>query len=169
MNKFNRKGLFMKDSTETVVYIVLGIAIALGINFGLGFLLHTSIPIVAVESNSMVPIFQKGDILIIQNVPENELKKGDIIVFSVPGQAVPIVHRVIEINSDSTFQTKGDANNGQLPFEKSIGYNQVHGKEILIIPYLGWVKIGLIEFVLPNIIWVILVIIVLILIYFIRQ
>ena len=158
----------MKDSTETVVYIILGIAIALGINFGLGFLLHTSIPIVAVESNSMVPTFQKGDILIIQGVVEKELKKGDIIVFSGSGP-VPIVHRIVEINSDGTFQTKGDANAAQLAVEKSIPYKNVYGKEILIIPYLGWVKIGLIEYVLPNIIWVILAIVVLIFIYFIRQ
>ncbi len=158
----------MKDSTETIVYIVLGIVIALGINFGLGFLLHTSIPIVAVESNSMVPTFQKGDILIIQGVQRGDLKKGDIIVFAGSGP-VPIVHRIIEINQDGTYQTKGDANSGQLPFEKSIPYESVYGKEILIIPYLGWVKIGLIEYVLPNIFWFILVILALILIYFIRQ
>ena len=158
----------MKDSTETLVYIVLGVVIALGINFGLGFLLHTSIPIVAVESNSMVPTFQKGDILIIQGVQKDDLKKGDIIVFAGSGP-VPIVHRVIEINADGTYQTKGDANSGQLPFELSIPHQNIYGREILIIPYLGWVKIGLIEYVLPNIIWVIVVIIALILIYFIRQ
>ena len=159
----------MKDSTETIVYIVLGIIIAVSINFGMGFLLKTQIPIVAVESNSMVPTFQKGDILIIQGVPSDSLKKGDIIVFSVAGQSVPVVHRIAEIKADGTYQTKGDANSGQLPFEKSIEYKQIYGKEILIIPYLGWVKIGLIEYVLPNIIWVVLAAIVLIFIYFIRQ
>ena len=123
----------MKDSTETIVYIVLGIIIAVSINFGMGFLLKTQIPIVAVESNSMVPTFQKGDILIIQGVPSDSLKKGDIIVFSVAGQSVPVVHRIAEIKADGTYQTKGDANSGQLPFEKSIEYKQIYGNNASII------------------------------------
>jgi len=163
----------MKDSTETVVYIVLGVVIALGINYGLGFLLNTQYPIVAVESNSMKSSnenesFEKGDILIIQGIPKENLTIGDVIVFSGSGP-VPIVHRIVEINSDGTFQTKGDANPGQLSFEKSIPYEKIHGKKILKIPWLGWVKIGLIEIVLPNIHWVIVAIAILIFIYFIRQ
>ena len=66
----------------------------------------------------------------------------------------PIVHRIIEINSDGTFQTKGDANNGQLSFEKSIHPEQIHGKEIAIVPYLGWVKIAMNEYIMPNLLWI---------------
>ncbi len=146
----------LKELNSSVIYVVLGIIFAFGTNQGLAFALSTDMPIVAVESDSMVPTFYRGDILVLQGVPADQLIVGDIIVFSPPSQPTPIVHRVIGINPDGSFQTKGDANSGQLSFEKSITENQIHGKEILIIPYLGWIKIGMMEYLLPNILWVIL-------------
>jgi len=143
---------------STVLYIVFGVVLAFGINHTLAFALSTDMPVVAVESNSMVPTFNRGDILILQGVPPEQLKTGDIIVFSPVSGQTPIVHRVIQINPDGTFQTKGDANTGQLPFEKKISPEQIHGKEIAIVPFLGWVKIGMSEFVMPNILWVALII-----------
>lgn len=146
----------LKSVNTTVLYVILGVVLAFVANQGFAFALSTDMPVVAVESNSMIPTFQKGDILVLQGILPKELQVGDIIVFSSPGQEVPIVHRIIEINPDGTFQTKGDANAKQLSFEKRIESSQIHGKEILIIPYLGWIKIGITEYVIPNIIWVIL-------------
>lgn len=140
-----------KDSS--IFYIALGVVLAICINWGLALGLGTDMPVVAVESNSMVPTFSQGDILVLQGTAAQNLKVGDIIVFS-PGQQTPVVHRIIAINQDGTFQTKGDANNGQLPFERSIAASQIHGKAILIIPYLGWLKIGMTSLVLPNVLWV---------------
>jgi len=141
---------------NSVFYIILGVVLALGINWGLALALNTDMPVVAVESYSMVPTFSKGDILILQGIPQEQLKVGDIIVFSPePGQT-PVVHRIIEVNPDGTFQTKGDNNNGQLPFEKRIEPQEIHGKAVLIIPYLGWLKIGMMEYFLPNILWFVL-------------
>jgi signal peptidase len=137
---------------------MLGVFLAFGINQGMALALSTDMPIVAVESNSMCAenscTFAKGDLLILQGTLAENLGVGDIIVYSVPGQSVPIVHRIIEINADGSFQTMGDANNAQLPFEKHIQASQIHGKEIAIIPVIGWVKIGLTEFVLPNTLWI---------------
>jgi len=151
----------------TVLYVILGIILAFGVNAGLGMALGTDMPIVAVESNSMIPTFYKGDILILQGI--DAPKEADIIVFSVSGRTTPIVHRVIELNPDGTFQTKGDNNNGQLPFEKSIKQGQIHGKVISIVPYIGWVKIGLTEllfnYLIPNFVWVIIIIVALIALY----
>ncbi|MBL7206845.1 MAG: signal peptidase I [Candidatus Aenigmarchaeota archaeon] len=159
----------LNSTLSTILYIVFGIALAFGVNQGLGFVLSTDMPIVAVESYSMVPTFYKGDILVLQGVPPKDLKVGDIIVFSTKEQPAPIVHRIVEINDDGTFQTKGDANSQQLSFEKSIKGGQVHGKEILIIPYLGWVKIGMVEFILPNITYVIIGVVILIFGYILFQ
>ncbi|MCJ7816795.1 MAG: signal peptidase I [Candidatus Aenigmarchaeota archaeon] len=146
----------IKYLDNSVFYIILGVVLALGINWGLAFALNTDMPVVAVESYSMVPTFTKGDILILQGVPTNNLKTGDIIVFSVPQQPTPIVHRIVAINPGQTFQTKGDANTGQLPYEKDIKSSEIHGKAVLIIPYLGWLKIGMMEYALPNLLWFIL-------------
>ena len=156
-----RPKIRLEGTFGTVFYIAIGIVLALAINQGLAFALSTDMPVVAVESNSMVPTFYKGDILIIQGTsPEqywNSLKIKDIIVFSPEGKSTPIVHRLIKKNADGTFQTMGDANNGrQLPFEKHILPEQIHGKVVFIIPFLGWIKIGATEYLLPNTGWVLL-------------
>ncbi len=130
------------DSLGTIGYVVLGIILAFAANQGLAFALSTDMPMVAVESNSMVPTFNKGDILILRGIPPGELDIGDVIVFSPSEESTPVVHRIIAKNPDGTFQTRGDANSGQLPFEKSIGASQIHGMSIATIPYLGWIKIG---------------------------
>ena len=113
---------------STTMYIVFGIVLAFGINQALAMALSTDMPVVAVESNSMVPAFRRGDILVLQGVPSEQLVVGDVIVFSPGPWTTPIVHRIIEINDDGTFQTKGDANSGQLSFEKQIHPDQIHGK-----------------------------------------
>ncbi|NIO21551.1 MAG: signal peptidase I [Candidatus Aenigmarchaeota archaeon] len=159
------KKIKIEGTLGTVFYIAVGIFLALGINQGLAFALSTDMPVVAVESNSMVPTFYKGDILIIQGIADPNLYSdfleiGDVIVFSPEGKATPIVHRLIGKNIDGTFQTMGDANNGrQLPFEKSIEPSQIHGKMLFIIPFLGWIKIGATEILLPNIGWVVLAVV----------
>ncbi|MFC2143814.1 signal peptidase I [Candidatus Aenigmatarchaeota archaeon] len=143
-------------TNSSVFYVIVGVLLALFLNQGLAFALSTDMPIVAVESNSMVPTFYKGDILILQGVASSDLVAGDVIVFSPPNQQIPVVHRIIEINSDGTFQTKGDANAGQIWYEKSIKASQIHGKEIMIVPFLGWVKILTIDFIVPNLLWMVL-------------
>jgi signal peptidase I len=152
----------LPESASTALYIVFGVVLALAINFGLGLALGTDMPVVAVESNSMVPTFYRGDLLILQGAPPEELKIDDIIVFFPEGSSKAIVHRIITINDDGTFQTKGDANARQLPFETSISAGQIHGRRILTIPLLGWVKIGVTEaaaFLMANMLWLAVVII----------
>jgi signal peptidase I len=143
---------------STAGYIILGIIIAYGINFGLSIALGTSMPVVAVESNSMVPTFARGDILLLDGRANYTI--NDIIVYSPEGQSVPIVHRIISINADGSFQTKGDANAGQLTFEKHVDTAEIHGKVILIVPYVGWIKIAVTSYVLPNLLWVVIIVVI---------
>lgn len=86
--------------------------------------------------------FNKGDVLIIKS--QEEYKVGDIIVYIVPTRKDPLIHRIVAINP---IQTKGDANKGQLSFEKDISTAQIEGKAIFYIPYLGWLKVGLLELI----------------------
>lgn len=119
--------------------------------------MNAIIPDDAFKSSPLSGGFDMGDLLILSGYGKADFKEGDVIVFtpSVPcgqGQAkVPIVHRIISINSDGSFQTQGDANRGQLACEKSIQPGQIHGKAIFIVPYLGWIKIFAAEVVWPNI------------------
>jgi signal peptidase I len=80
-----------------------------------------------------------GDVAVIKG--EKEYKVGDIIVYSPLNSKYPIIHRIVYINQDGTYQTKGDHNSGQLSYEKRIEKNQIHGKVIFVIPYIGWIKV----------------------------
>ena len=71
-------------------------------------------PVVVVLSGSMEPSYFRGDILFLTNYKDN-LIPGDIVVFRLPEQDIPIVHRVITIQNkgkagDFYILTKGDNN-----------------------------------------------------------
>jgi len=83
--------------------------------------------------------FRKGDIPIIQN--DDAFRVGDIIVYNIPSQGVPIIHRIVEINGDGTYQTKGDHNSGQNSYEHSVQKSQIRGKVIFVVPYLGYLRV----------------------------
>ncbi len=55
---------------------------------------NTESPIVVVLTGSMEPAFFRGDLLLVTHFDE-ELRMGDIIVFKIPNQEIPIVHRAM--------------------------------------------------------------------------
>ena len=148
--------------TGTLFYCFLGLIVALSVHWALGIVFHTDLPIVTVSSRSMVPTLNVGDIVFIKG--SNEYKPGDIIVFK-GWEPEPIIHRVVaytdgknvfryddwnEMSDDEILSweakiyiTKGDNNPscdqcaGKLPVRQQ----NIYGKMILVVPYLGWVKI----------------------------
>ncbi|MBI2084453.1 MAG: hypothetical protein HYT70_02475 [Candidatus Aenigmarchaeota archaeon] len=83
--------------------------------------------------------FGVGDMPVVKG--EGTYMVGDIIVYSVQGINAPIIHRIVKINGDGTYQTKGDNNNGQNPYEYSVSPSQIKGKVIFIIPKIGYFKV----------------------------
>lgn len=83
--------------------------------------------------------FSVGDMPIVKG--NKEYKVGDVIIYSVDGINAPIIHRIIKINEDDSYQTKGDNNNRQNYYEFSIKQQQVKGKVIFIIPKIGYFKV----------------------------
>jgi signal peptidase I len=85
--------------------------------------------------------FDKGDIMMIKG--QKSYKVGDVIVFKVKGYSTPIIHRIVSIKQDDTiiYSTKGDHNDGQIPYEKDISEDQILGKAIARIPKIGWIKL----------------------------
>ena len=66
--------------------------------------------VVVVLSGSMEPGFYRGDILFL-NMGSAPIRTGEIVVFSIDGRSIPIVHRVIKVHDradglDSDFLTK---------------------------------------------------------------
>ena len=85
--------------------------------------------------------FSKGDVIFV--VGADEIKVGDVIIFEA-GSTYPLIHRVIRVNGDGTFSTKGDnykTNSRQLFNEKKISRDQILGKAVFRIPLIGWAKL----------------------------
>lgn len=68
-----------------------------------------------IRSNSMYPVWERGDMVIINNLKQDEnISEGDIIFFKAEEGSLAdkgwIAHRVIGGNAKEGFITKGDAN-----------------------------------------------------------
>lgn len=104
----------------------------------------------AVASNSMYPIFERGDALIYEKLSNEELdeiKENDVIVFTRDN--VVVFHRVIRIESNGTttkhYITKGDNNNTE-----DTGYitkNDILGIYKFSIRFLGFPSVWLQELI----------------------
>lgn len=102
---------------------------------------------IAIVSNSMVPSFQRGDMVVIEKIKHygvENLKVGDIVAFKSNKQI--IVHRIIEKNekdkSDIRYITKGDNNNSEDPMIKE---DQIIGVVKFKIWYVGYPSVYLNE------------------------
>ncbi len=131
---FNKKTIH-RFSNFSIVYPLTIISSILLVLFMLGIFNYQPI---AILSNSMNPLFGRGDVVIYKN--KKNILPGDIIVFKYESQI--IIHRVISINE--YYITKGDAN-------ESVDYIKVKKEDIkgvyqFHIKYLGYPSIWLNEF-----------------------
>ncbi len=102
--------------------------------------------------------FNKGDIMVLKGAEAKDIKIGDVIVFRsarVHPKRDPIIHRVVEVeekNGNLVFHTKGDnplTNKNPIDvclpdgciYESDIWEEQIIGKAVARVPYLGYVKI----------------------------
>jgi signal peptidase I len=108
------------------------------------------------EKFTMKNGFRKGDIIIVWG--RFTPKIGDIIIFKPnPGSMAPrpIIHRIVSIDENKIIQTKGDHNKEQLASsnnfyntdETNIKEEQIIGKAVFKVPYLGWIKIWFTELI----------------------
>lgn len=108
---------------------------------------------IAILSNSMHPVFNRGDVVVIQKLGKNDLKKikkYDIIEY-ILGNDI-ITHRIIHIeehnNKKKQYTTMGDNNNA--PDIKKVDEDQILGKVIFTIPKIGYPSIWLNDFFTNN-------------------
>jgi signal peptidase I len=166
---------FLHEDSWASLIVTLALAIVI-IKFvffpGLSFVTGTSLPLVIVESCSMYHqedgfgevfdggvyddygiglgdtgnwIFQngfsKGDVIFV--VGARDVEVGDVIVFN-GGERYPLIHRVVEIGN--SYTTKGDNNPAVYAFDKDIGDDQIVGKALFKVPFVGWIKLIFFEF-----------------------
>lgn len=156
----------MKLRTLITQVVVLGTVVSSALMLWKFLMLCTNSesPIVVVLTGSMEPSFYRGDLLFI-NWDYTNPSPGDIIVYKIDTQEIPIVHRIIALqpldNGDYLALTKGDNNpvndrglypRGNLWLKK----NEILGRIRMFCPYIGLATIILNDY--PLLKWVILII-----------
>lgn len=94
-------------------------------------------------SGSMEPTIHVNDVVLIKEVPQNQINNGDIISFKSGGDI--ITHRIINIENTESgmllYTTKGDANN--IEDEEKIIFEDIEGKYVGKIPKIGKIILAL--------------------------
>ena len=102
---------------------------------------------IVVATGSMSPNINKGDVVVVKKLSDNEirnLKIGDILVFNRENKIV--VHRIYKIYSSGDeifFKTKGDNNNA--PDSYLIEIHEILGVVKLKVRYIGYPTVALYE------------------------
>jgi signal peptidase len=132
----NRENLTKLDPKNMIVLFIL---IIMAIWFSLGIF---PLKPVAIASGSMEKAINIGDIVIIKKCNANDVIVGDVIQYQMKGFTV--IHRVIEKrqkNGEYYFVTKGD--NNKSPDKAEVRENQVLGKLVFTVKYLGYPAVWL--------------------------
>lgn len=134
------KNLFAKIS----YILTLALSITL-VCFMLGIFKYEPITIL---SNSMIPTFSRGDVIIYKKITDKQLKElteNSIIIYNMGEQN--IAHRIvntIEKSGTVSYQTKGDSNNA--PDINLVETDQIQGIYIFHIKYIGFPSVWLYDY-----------------------
>lgn len=134
-----------KKSKRTIItyYIIIPLLI-ITVALTSGYFKYQAI---VVATGSMSPNINKGDIVVVKKLSDNEirnLKIGDILVFNRENKIV--VHRIYKIYSSGDeifFKTKGDNNNA--PDSYLIEIHEILGIVKLKVRYIGYPTVALYE------------------------
>lgn len=85
------------------------------------------------KSGSMEPALRTGSVVAVRR--ESQYKIKDVVTYSAEG--TNITHRIITVFPEGKYFTKGDANDTRDPY--LVGNENIVGKVIFYIPYLGYV------------------------------
>lgn len=130
------RGVEKRDVKGTVIFITMLVVIVCFAN-GI-FPIYPR----AVATASMYPEIYVGDVVIVQKKPVEELKEKDIIEYQIENQFV--IHRIINIeNEKGTYAITTMGDNNSSPDSEPVYEEQVKGKVIFKIRYLGLPSIWL--------------------------
>ncbi|KNE72507.1 signal peptidase I [Allomyces macrogynus ATCC 38327] len=104
----------------------------------------------------MEPAFGRGDLLFLAK-PSTDFQVGDIVVYTLEGREIPIVHRVLNVHTSldgdakQYLLTKGDNNRASdyalygeyQPGKLWITNDEVVGKVYGYAPYVGYLTIAM--------------------------
>ena len=134
---FKSKERLNATDPRNIIPLIIGIVLAIWFATGI-----FPIKPVAIATGSMEEELFPGDVAIIKKCNSNDIIVGDIIEYQMEGYTV--IHRVVEKNQrngEFFFTTKGD--NNKMPDAEEVKENQVIGKVIFKIKYIGYPAIWL--------------------------
>ncbi len=137
----DKSNLYSKKMSRRVIYIPILAVLLVIVVLVAGIFRYKMI---AIGSNSMIPVYEKGDAVIYEKVSADKIGIGDIIAFKKSG--VIVTHRVVGINKDINyvFKTKGDNNNTVDGFD--VDASDLLGKVEYKIRYIGYPTIWINDF-----------------------
>lgn len=140
-----RADLRRENRFENIKYVVI---ISFSIFLVLFMLGVFKIQPISIISNSMNPLFRRGDVVIFKKLNEKELNNiqvGSILIYNLENKK--IAHRVVKKIKDGNevfYKTKGD--NNETVDSKLVRENQIIGVYLFHIKYLGFPSIWLYEY-----------------------
>ena len=100
---------------------------------------------IAIASNSMKPVYSRGDAVIYEKIDIKELEVGDVLAFQK--DSIVVTHRITKIwrqNDKYYFTTKGDNNNTEDVFAPK--EENVLGRVNIVFKYIGYPTVLINEF-----------------------
>ncbi len=99
---------------------------------------------VVITSGSMSPSIRTGDVVVVKPSDGLGLSPGNVVVISDPAASGLVTHRIVSINPDGSYRTRGDAN--AQPDSATLHPDQVVGVGRLRVPFIGlplvWYQTG---------------------------
>lgn len=143
--KLERKMTWQEEKrSRPITYVPVLIAVFIVVGFVVGFFKYQP---VAVVSDSMLPLFARGDMIIVEKVEQEDianLKVGDVIKFLTENYyVIHRIHAIEETKDGLVFTTKGDNNNA--PDSKPVKPEQIQGKYRCHVKYVGFPSVWLSE------------------------
>ena len=96
--------------------------------------------LLTVQTGSMSGTIEIGDMVLIRKSDDFEI--GDVITFLFPDEKVSTTHRIVNVNPDGTFVTKGAANNAV--DTRAVAKENIVGKSDFVVRkgglFLLWLK-----------------------------
>jgi len=134
LNKYETRALIVKERISKLIFWPIFLVLIFVVILVAGIFNHKMI---AIASNSMKPVFSRGDAIIYEKVSAEEVNIGDVLVFERDGKI--ITHRVIRkytTNDDIIFVTKGDSNNAE--DSGFVHKNEVLGRGEKVVKWVGY-------------------------------
>jgi signal peptidase I len=155
--------LWKNEYLQTVVMILVIVAIVFGFWFGTRLVLNTDYPMLAVASGSMhmpphtycdgwshpfAMTLHVGDLIIVQGVKPEDIyaaplnlsgRSGDIIVFKDSYSDTLIVHRAVDkrVDSNGLLEIKQEGDGNGVGTGSWINSNLIIGRVVMRVPWIG--------------------------------